>query len=61
MFTMIPTRLVRDAVIEALIDRGSQSFTMTRVAEDKMKVEHEFGTDVYTVGKSGEILSVIPA
>jgi hypothetical protein len=31
---------------------------MTRVAEDIMKVEHEFGTDLYTVGKSGEILKL---
>jgi hypothetical protein len=57
MFTMIRTRLVREAVIA----RGIRSFTMTRVAEDKMKVEHEFGTDLYKVDKRGEILSVIPA
>ncbi len=54
MFTMIRTRLVREAVIA----RGILSFTMTRVAEDIMKVDHEFGTDLYTVGESGEILSV---
>ncbi len=55
MFTMIRTRLVREAVIA----RGIRSFTMTRVAEDTMKVDHEFGTDFYIVGESGEILSVI--
>ena len=57
MFTMIRTRLVREAVIA----RGILSFTMTRVAEDKMKVEHEFGTDLYTVDKSGEILNMLTA
>lgn len=54
-YSFIRTRLVKEDVVA----RGIHSFTMVRVGERTMKVDHDKGFDLYQVGDSGEILSRI--